>query len=141
MSKNKKSPYYGKEPPRVELVSFSKKGEYFVNVNYKVKNKEVIHYALSMICQKEKGCIYNIYNDEDRRILAYDTSHRETLGPCHKHCPGRKNREQLPETECSFTNILDKFFREFLMIINDLGYTMPANNCIEYLNKYILNIK
>jgi hypothetical protein len=83
-----------------------------------------------MICLKSNGCLYAFNYNEDQRILGYDTKHKETLGPCHKHCILR-NAEPIDLKECGFLNILNRFCEEMSLIAEELGYKNPLMNIIQ----------
>ena len=130
--KKKTIAFYGKGlPPKSEMISFVRKGEYCVEINYKERDGLVTSYSASMICHKLNGCLYALDYNEDKRILSYDTQHRETLGPCHRHCVLRKNVEPINLEECGFLNILNRFYKDMSLIAEELGYKKPVMNIIQ----------
>jgi hypothetical protein len=121
--KKKKAPYYGKGLPlKSEISSYRSKGEYLINMEYVEKDGLVKSFRLSMICDKPNKCINYISDYDNGRILGYDTAHRDKLGPCHRHCIGRKDSEKLDDNECGFLNILKMFLNEAQLVVKELGY-------------------
>lgn len=130
--KKKHLPYYGYgNPPKKELYSkvirSGKIVKGHINFGYTLdKNNKVTSFTLTLIC-------FDIKDNDNNRVIGYDTKHRDKIGPCHKHCAFRK--EPMLIQDCNFLSILKSFCEEIKIVLNDLKcYNNKEDNDLWKLN-------